>query len=97
MSESNAKTTLGQLEGELGKLPSVVLQEYEAAKEKVSAAFNDDELVLWSKEGLSIANQTVRSWEVAAEYFRSAPDVAAYLPFSSFMQWARCGSYLAQE
>ena len=97
MSESNAKPTLSQLEGELSKLPSVVLQEYEAAKEKVSAAFNEDELFLWSKEGLSIANQTVRSWEVAAEYFKSAPDVAAYLPFSSFMQWARCGSYLAQE
>ena len=97
MSESNSKTTLSQLEGELGKLPSVVLQEYETAKEKVSAAFNEDELILWSKEGLSIANQTVRSWEVAAEYFKSAPEVAAYLPFSSFMQWARCGSYLAQD
>ena len=52
---------------------------------------------LWAKEGLTIGTQTVRSWESAVEYYRVGPQVARFLSFPSFMQWARCGTYLAQD
>ena len=86
-----------RLTQDLGKLPPSVLEEYQRANDGMSAAFGEDELVLWAKEGLTIANQTVRSWEAAVEYFRAGPEVAKFLAFTSFMQWARCGTYLSQD
>ena len=89
----------GQAEIERGlkKLQPAILDEFLIAREKISSACNDEELVIWAKEGLTIANQTVRSWEAAVEYFRAGPEVAKFLPFPSFMQWARCGTYLSQD
>ncbi len=86
-----------ELERGLGKLPPPVLEEYRQALGKMSAALNEDEITVWAKEGLTIANQTVRSWEAAVEYFKAGPHVAKFLVFSSFMQWARCGTYLSQD
>lgn len=86
-----------QIERDLGNLPPAVLEEYQLAKEKVGFAFSGEEIALWAKEGLSIGNQTVRSWEASVEYFRAGPEVAKFLPISSFMQWARCGTYLSQD
>ena len=39
----------------------------------------------------------MRSWESAIEYYRVSPEVSKFLSFPSFMQWARCGTYLAQD
>ena len=85
------------VEADLAKLPPSVVEEFRRSREELSSAFNEDELVLWAKEGLTIANQTVRSWEAALEYFRAGPEVSKSLPFTSFMQWARCGTYLSQD
>ena len=82
---------------DLHRLPPAVVEEYRSAGEQISSAFDEDEQIIWAKEGVAIANQTVRSWEVAVEYFRAGPEVAKFLPFSSFMQWARCGTYLSQD
>ena len=90
---------LGQaeLEKDLRKLPPPVLEEFHRAREQISSVFNDEEINLWANEGLIIGNQTVRSWEAAVEYFRAGADVAKFLPFPTFMQWARCGTYLSQD
>ena len=85
------------LEADLAKLPPSVVEEFRRSQEELGSAFSDDELILWAKEGLTIANQTVRSWEAALEYFRAGPEVSKSLPFTSFMQWARCGTYLSQD
>jgi hypothetical protein len=82
---------------ELAKLPQAVMEAYNEALVLVEPTFSAEELVLWAKEGLAIANQTVRSWESAVEYYRVGPEVARFLSFPSFMQWARCGTYLAQD
>ena len=81
----------------LKKLPPSVVEEFQRARGKISFAYEDNEVALWAKEGLAIANQTARSWEAASEYFRAGPDVAKFLPFPAFMQWARCGTYLSQD
>ena len=88
---------LTEIEQELAKLPPTVLETYREALQLVEPVFGDEELILWAKEGLAIGTQTVRSWESAVEYYRVGPQVARFLAFPSFMQWARCGTYLAQD
>ena len=88
---------LAGIEVELAKLPPAVLEAYKEAVETIEAAFGEEELVLWAKEGLAIGTQTVRSWESAVEYYRVGPQGSRFLSFPSFMQWARCGTYLAQD
>ena len=90
-------TPFEDIEADLRKLPPAVLTTLRGSVTQMEPIFNEDELTLWAREGLSIANQTVRSWEASVEYFRVGPEVARALPFASFMQWARSGTYLAQE
>ena len=88
---------LTEVEKELAKLPPAVMEAYEEAAPTLESAFGQEELALWAKEGVAIGTQTVRSWESAVEYYRVSPHVARFLSFPSFMQWARCGTYLAQD
>ena len=88
---------LAGIETELAKLPTAVLEAYKEAVESIESAFGEEELILWAKEGLAIGTQTVRSWESAVEYYNVGPQVSRFLSFPSFMQWARCGTYLAQD
>ena len=85
------------IEADLGKMPASVLEDFRRAKGNMSAAYEEEEVVLWAKEGLTIASQTARSWEAASEFFRAGPEVAKFLPFPTLMQWARCGTYLSQD
>ena len=57
-----------QVEAELAKLPPALLDTYREAVDGMTTAFSDEELTLWAKEGVTIATQTVRSWEAAVEY-----------------------------
>ncbi|MEC8856057.1 MAG: hypothetical protein VX664_01560, partial [Chloroflexota bacterium] len=86
-----------EIEAELAKLPPAVLEAYHEANDSVKESFGEEEIGLWAKEGLTIGTQTVRSWESAIEYYRVSPEVSKFLSFPSFMQWARCGTYLAQD
>ena len=88
---------LTEIENELAKLPPAVMEAYLEATPALESAFGQEELALWAKEGVAIGTQTVRSWESAVEYYRVGPHVARFLSFPSFMQWARCGTYLAQD
>ena len=88
---------LSEIEGEIRKLPPAVLASLRGVEDRMNAIFNEDEMLLWAQEGLSIARQTGRSLEASTEYFKAGPEVARATSFSSFMQWARSGTYLAQE
>ena len=88
---------LTEIEADIANLPPAVLEAYQEATPSLESAFGPEEMVLWAKEGLAIGTQTVRSWESAVEYFRVGPQVVRFLSFPSFMQWARCGTYLAQD
>ena len=88
---------LTEIEKEIAKLPPAVMEAYQEATPSLESAFGQEELALWAKEGVAIGTQTVRSWESAVEYYRVGPHVARFLSFPSFMQWARCGTYLAQD
>ena len=88
---------ISEIETELAKLPPAVLEAYHDANATVKESFGEEEIGLWAKEGLTIGTQTVRSWESAIEYYNVSPEVSKFLSFPSFMQWARCGTYLAQD
>ena len=87
----------GNLLDELAKLPPAVAEAYQAVADAMAESFSDEETALWAREGVAIGTQTVRSWESAVEYYRVSPEVARSLAFASFMQWARCGTYLSQD
>ncbi|MQF70253.1 hypothetical protein FIM12_07990, partial [SAR202 cluster bacterium AD-804-J14_MRT_500m] len=89
--------TMSNLEHEFSKLPIAVKDAFEKSSPILNDIFKEDELGSWANEGIAISKQTARSWEAGVEYFRISGDVARHLPFSSFIQWARCGSYLAQD
>ena len=87
----------GNLLDELAKLPPAVAEAYQAVADAMAESFSEEETALWAREGVAIGTQTVRSWESAVEYYRVSPEVARSLAFASFMQWARCGTYLSQD
>ena len=99
MNRKSGAPPLGQhrTEKDLGKLSPAVIEEYRRSREILTSVFTDEELGVWAAEGLTISTQSVRSWEAGVEYFRVGPDVAKYLSFASFIQWARCGTYLSQD
>ena len=89
--------TLQQLGTELRRFPAPVVEEFDKARAKMPRTMEDGNILVWGQAGLLIADQTVRSWEATAQYFRVSPKVVAYMPFNYFMKWTDCGSDLCQE
>ena len=88
---------LSEIEREFQRFPASVAQEFRRAALTLSNALASHELQAWATEGLTIAQQTVRSWEAAAEYFRVSPMVLPVLSFSNLLAWARAGEALCQD
>ena len=85
------------LKPELEKFPPQVLEQFERASKKMPSALSDDQLVSWAKTGITIANQTVRSWEAAAHFYKVSSSVLASMPYSYFEKWMECGVKLCGE
>ncbi|MBI4202575.1 MAG: VWA domain-containing protein [Chloroflexi bacterium] len=90
-------TGLADLERELERFPSSVVDEFRRAAEKLGPRLSEFDVNSWAKQGVDIAKQTVRSWEAAAEYFRSSPEVLELLNATQLLEWGRHGSALCQE
>ena len=67
------------------------------SKQILQLVFDENELTLWENEAITIANHSTRSWEATIDFLSSSTQVAKYLSFSSFLQWARSGSYLTKD
>ena len=89
--------TLDELRTEFRRFPAPVVEEFDKARAKMPRTMEDDSVLLWGQAGLGIADQTVRSWEAASQYFKVSPKVVAYMPFNYFMKWTDCGSDLCKE
>ena len=85
------------LKPELEKFPPQVLEQFERASKKMPSALSDDQLVSWAKTGVTIANQTVRSWEAAAHFYKVSSSVLTCMPYSYFEKWMECGVKLCEE
>ena len=72
-------------------------EEFRQAYNTLAGTLAPHELESWAQHGLSMARQTVRSWEAASEYFRVSPEVATILSFPNLVLWAECGETLCQS
>ncbi|MFQ5860644.1 MAG: hypothetical protein ACE5IG_03730, partial [Dehalococcoidia bacterium] len=91
------RSPLAEIVRELRRFPEPVLQEFRQALEHLDGVLHQEELPSWAAEGLALAQQTVRSWEAAVEYYRASPRVARLHSFSTLHQWARSGALLCQD
>ena len=89
--------TLEQVRRELLQFPGPVSEEFESALKRMPDAMTEGQTVVWAESGMEIAQQTVRSWEAAAQYYRLSLKVLGYMPFNYFVKWAECGSSLCKE
>ena len=82
---------------ELLKHPTKLIEEFESALEIISTTKDLNELNVWADLGLSLANQTSRSWETAASYFYSSSQIANLIPHTNFVKWSHCGVNLCKK
>ena len=96
MDNENA-LTIEQVREQLPRFPAPVAEEFEKAHKKLVESLPEAQTNAWAKAGVEIAQQTVRSWEAAAQYYRVSPVVIGYMPFNYFLKWTECGTSLCQE
>ena len=89
--------TLDELRAEFKRFPAPVVEEFDKSRAMMPKTMEEGNILLWGQAGLGIADQTVRSWEASAQYFKVSPKVVAYMPFNYFMKWTDCGSDLCKE
>lgn len=96
MEESTA-TTVEDIRQTLERFPAAVAEEFDKARVLVPDSLTKDQELIWAKVGAEIAEQTVRSWEAAAQYYRVSPQVLGFIPFNYFVKWAECGDSVSKE
>ena len=95
--ENQDRSTLEQIQEQFRRFPAPVADEFEKAQAKMPDNMEADSMVKWANAGVEIAEQTVRSWEAAAQYYKVSPQVISYMPFNYFMRWTQCGNDLCKE
>ena len=81
----------------LGQYPPLTLDEFDKSWHKMSDLLNSQQLSMWADMGIRLAGQTVRSWESAAQYYKSSAKIVSLMPFSRFEEWSECGLRLCQD
>ena len=67
---NNQSATLDEIRVELGKFPASVVDEFDKARAQMPPNLTDSQMREWANSGLQIAQETVRSWEAAAEFYK---------------------------
>jgi hypothetical protein len=91
------KEEMRDIESELSKFPSSVLDEFKTAVSVISSIIEEPYFSSWARQGVQIAQKTVRSWESAAEYYKSSSDVAKFISGSDLLHWGQCGLNLCDQ
>ena len=94
---NNQSATLDDIKVELGKYPGSVVQEFDKAREQMPPNLTDAQMRQWANAGLELAQETVRSWEAAAEFYKVSAKVLGYMPLNYFFKWSDCGKSLCVE
>ena len=82
---------------ELYQIAPGVGEEFAKAWLSMSLALKTDQLEVWTNVGIRIARQSVRSWEVAAQYYKTSPSIVTLMPFNRFEEWARSGESICED
>mgnify|MGYP001337317803 FL=1 len=88
---------LAAIENEISSLPAPVIDEYKRSLKLFGESLEEQDKIAWAQEGLKIAQQAIRAWEAATEYFRASFEIYQIVPFPQFLIWARNGSNLSKE
>ena len=94
---NNQPATLDEIRVELGKFPASVIDEFDKARAQMPPNLTDVQMREWAGSGLDIAQETVRSWEAAAEFYKVSSRVLGYMPLNYFFKWTECGKSLCAE
>ena len=81
----------------LETFPLSLPREYRSALEAAAGRLTPDELRVWAETGVALAQQSLRSWESAAEYFRVTPQVLACHTIHVFQALVQLRTRLAVE
>ena len=95
--EERTKLTGERIRSALGKYPQALSLQFDESWERLSYELDGEQLERWAETGLQLAEQTVRSWEAANQYFRVSPKVVGVMPFNYFLRWMESGADLCQE
>ncbi len=82
---------------ELKKFPESVEKNFISSLSEMPDALSESQIRDWYQQGISLASQTVRSWESAAHFFAVSPAVLKSMPYSYFEKWMECGEKLCNE
>jgi hypothetical protein len=93
----DARPLLTEFQESLASFPQGLEREFEDALKRMAPHYQEPRLRTWANVGLSIARQSLRSWEAALEYFRASPAVISTLEAGSFRDWAAVGNDLTVE
>ena len=85
--EDTQAPNLEQIREDLKRFPASVLEEFEKSFSVMPETLDEKQLVSWAQAGVEVAEQTVRSWEAAAQYYRASPIVLTFMPFNYFVRW----------
>jgi hypothetical protein len=95
--DEDATVTLEGVKESLLQFPASVVEEFERARNVMPETLTPVQAASWAQSGLEIAQQTVRSWEAAVEYYKVSPIVVGFMPFNYFSKWTECGASLCKE
>ena len=95
--ENKPVPSLERIRKQLEQLPGPVSDEFERALRLMPESLTKGQTEAWARAGVEIAQQTVRSWEAAAQYYQMSPKVVGFMPFNYFVKWTECGSSLCRE
>src|SRR5690606_32607764 len=69
--------------------------DFSAALTELEPRLDADQLEQWARDGVALANASLRSWEAAAEYFRATPLVVERLGAEGVHDWVAIAQRLA--
>ena len=96
MSDGSGQATLEEAREGLKSFPPALTQDFESALARVSPMLEPDELEEWAGRGLEIARHSLRSWEAAAEYFRSSGGLLEQMVYEQMREWCAVGADLME-
>jgi nitric oxide reductase NorD protein len=81
---------------QLGKYAASLPAIFDAALAELDGRIPDSELDDWVREGLDLAQHSLRSWEATTDYFRVGAVIRPNMDAPTFKQWVRSGRDLAE-
>lgn len=93
----SVRALIERYEADLSGYPASLLREFQKAIETIQPLLTAPELEAWIATGITLASQSLRSWEAAAEYFRASPVVLRVVSYADFQRWAEAGAALAAD